>query len=77
MGARLGKLKSAVTDLEDVLTELKYRNMQIDEHEVTYVQELKRTVAKWWKSLNEKWELHENDKKNFKDENEWLKCKKT
>ena len=54
IGATLGKLKSAVTNLEDVLTKLKDKNTPIDEHEVAHVQELKRTVSKRWELLNEK-----------------------
>ena len=41
MGARLGKLKSPVTDFEHVLTKLKDNNTPINEHEAAHVQQ-------WW-----------------------------
>ena len=42
MRARLGNLKSEVSDLEEVLTKLRDRTTTIIEHEVVHIQELKR-----------------------------------
>ena len=73
MGIRLGKLKSAVEDLEAVLVELKTKEA-INEAEANHVQELKQIVTKRWESLDDKWEELEDDDDNFKDANERDKC---
>ena len=73
MGIRLGKLKSAVEDLEAVLVELKTKEA-INEAEAAHVQKLEQIVTKRWESLDDKWEELEDDYDNFKDANERDKC---
>ena len=73
MGTRLGKLRTAVADLEKVLEELKAKEA-INEPEAAHVQELKQIVTKRWESLDDKWEELEDDEDNFKDANERDKC---
>ena len=51
------------------------RNTTINEHEVAHIQELKPTMSMEYESLDDRWELLENDEENFKDENERSKCK--
>ena len=72
MGTRLGKLKSAVTDLEEVLNELKVKP-SILEVEASHVQKLEQVVTKRFKSIDDKWEELE-DEGDFADEHERGKC---
>ena len=72
MGTRLGKLKSAVTDLEEVLNELKVK-LSILEVEASRVQKLEQAVAKRFESIDDKWEELE-DEGDFADEPEREKC---
>ena len=65
MGTRLSKLKSAMTDLEDFLKELKDKGTAINEHETAHFQKLEQMVTKLWESLNNKWEELEDVDKNF------------
>ena len=72
MGTRLGKLRSAVADLEEVLNELKLKP-SILEVEASHVQRLEQAVARCFESIGDKWEELE-DKDNFADEAEREKC---
>ena len=72
MGTRLGKLKSAVADLENILNELKLKP-SILEVEASYVQRLEQAVVKRFGSIDDKWEELE-DEDNFADEAEREKC---
>ena len=73
MGVRLGKLRSAVADLEKVLVELKAKQA-INEPEAAHVQQLNQIVTKRWESLDDKWEELEDEDDNFKDDDERNKC---
>ena len=72
MGTRLGKLKSAVTDLEEVLNELKVKP-SILEVEASHIQKLEQVVTKRFDSIDDKWEELE-DEGDFADEHERGKC---
>ena len=72
MGTRLGKLKSAVADLENILNEFKLKP-SILEVEASYVQRLEQAVVKRFGSIDDKWEELE-DEDNFADEAEREKC---
>ena len=74
MGTRLGKLKSAVADLENILNEFKLKP-SILEVEASYVQRLEQAVVKRFGSIDDKWEELE-DEDNFADEAEREKCQK-
>ena len=72
MGTRLGKLKSAVTDLEEVLNKLKVKP-SILEVEASHIQKLEQVVTKRFDSIDDKWEELE-DEGDFADEHERGKC---
>ena len=75
MGARLGKLKSAMANFEKVLNELKDKGAgAINEPETAYVQKVEQIVTKGWESLDNKWEELEDDNENFKKEDQCQKC---
>ena len=72
MATRLGKLKSAAADLEEVLTELKLKP-SILEVEASHVQKLEQVVTKRFESIDDKWEELE-DEGDFADKHEREKC---
>ena len=72
MGTRLGNLKSALADLEEVLNELKPKP-SILEVEASHIQRLEQAVAKRFESIDDKWEEIE-DEDNLADAAEREKC---
>ena len=72
MGTRLGMLRSAVADLEELLNELKDKQSILEE-EASEIQMLKQTVIKRFESVADKW-VQLDDEDNFVDENERGKC---
>ena len=72
MGTRLGKLRAAVADLEEVLNELKDKET-ITDAEASHIQKLEQLVTKRYESLDDKWDKLE-DQDTFKDPAERQKC---
>ena len=72
MGTRLGKLRAAVADLEEVLNELKTKET-ITDAEASHIQRLEQSVTKRYESLDDKWDKLE-DQDTFKDSAERQKC---
>ena len=67
MGTRLGMLRSAVADLEELLNELKDKQSILEE-EASEILVLKQTVIKRFESVADKW-VELDDEDNFVDEN--------
>ena len=65
MGMRLGMLKAAVANLEEVLNELKLKPA-ILEVEASHVQKLEQAVIKRFESVADKW-VELDDEDNFAD----------
>ena len=72
MGIRLGNLKSAAADLDELLEQLKDKQSTLEE-EASEIQLLKQTVTKRFESIVDKWEELE-DEGDFADEPERVKC---
>ena len=72
MGTRLGRLRTAVVDLEEILTELKDKP-SILEDEASHIRMLKEAVIKRFESVDDKWAELE-DEYNFVDAAEREKC---
>ena len=73
MGTRLGMLRSAVADLEELLNLLKDKQ-SILEDEASEILMLKQTVIKRFESVADKW-VDLEDEDNFTDAAEGEKCK--
>ena len=72
MGTRLGMLKAAVANLEEVLDELRPKPA-ILEVEASHVQKLEQAVIKRFESVADKW-VELDDEDNFADGAEREKC---
>ena len=72
MGTRLGKLGSAVANLEKVLNELNDKGT-INDPQTAHVQKLEQIATKRWDSVDDRLEELEDDDENFKDKTQHLR----